>query len=181
MMLERLEDNLIALPTLERAAAALKVLAHPHRLRICELLLNERVPVKVIAEHLGIPQNATSQHLNMMKAHGILGCEREGKEVFYRVVDSRPSWLLGCIRDHASGPSASGEETVLGEKTALVGLETCPSPGFGADHRGSDAVPEAGRVKAVDTDGSAAREAGVGQAEPPAMPSMSGFRSESSG
>ena len=85
---------------LETAASVLRVLAHPHRLRICELLLRERVAVKALAEYLGIPSNAVSQHLTMMKAHGLLGCERDGKEVYYRVVDPRPGWLLGCIRQH---------------------------------------------------------------------------------
>lgn len=85
---------------LEQAAMTLRVLAHPHRLRICELLMHQRVPVAEIAQHLGIPANAASQHLGIMKAHGILGCEREGKTVYYRVTGPQPGWLLGCIRSH---------------------------------------------------------------------------------
>jgi DNA-binding transcriptional ArsR family regulator len=99
------EVNLIPMSRLEKAAGVMRVLAHPHRLRICELLMNGRVPVKAIAEHLAIPRNAASQHLNMMKAHGILACRRHGKTVFYEVVDPQPAWLLGCIRNH-SGPIA---------------------------------------------------------------------------
>ncbi len=99
---------LLPMARLERAAETLRVLAHPHRLRICELLLRERVPVKVLAVHLGIAGNAVSQHLNIMKAHGILGCEREGKTVFYRVIDPRPAWLLGCIREHGQDQAGAG-------------------------------------------------------------------------
>lgn len=104
---------LIPMARLEQAAAVLRVLAHPHRLRICEVLLNGRVSVKEIAGHLHIPSNAASQHLNMMKAHGILGCERDGKTVYYRVIDPRPGWLLACMREHdGSGlqVAASGKE-----------------------------------------------------------------------
>jgi len=104
------EDNLIPMARLERAAEVLRVLAHPHRLRICDLLLQGRVPVMAIADHLGIPHNAASQHLNIMKAHGIVGCCRRGKEVYYEVVDPRPAWLLGCIRDHGTQPESKAEE-----------------------------------------------------------------------
>ncbi|NLX20097.1 MAG: winged helix-turn-helix transcriptional regulator [Phycisphaerae bacterium] len=109
---------LLPMALLERAAETLRILAHPHRLRICELLLEERVPVKVLTEQLGIAGNAVSQHLNIMKAHGILGCEREGKTVFYRVIDPRPAWLLGCIRGHGQDQvdTASGRDGTAREK-----------------------------------------------------------------
>jgi DNA-binding transcriptional ArsR family regulator len=93
-------ETLIPLSVLEQAATALRVLAHPHRLRICELLMGERVSVKELAAHLKIPHNAVSQHLGIMKAHGLLASERDGKTVYYRVNDPRPGWLLGCIRSH---------------------------------------------------------------------------------
>ena len=63
---------------LEQSAAVMRVLAHPQRLRICELLTTERVSVNGIAEHLRLASNAVSQHLNMMKAHGLVSCERAG-------------------------------------------------------------------------------------------------------
>ncbi len=97
--------DLIPMETLERAAGALRVLAHPHRLRICELVMHGRVSVHDIAEHLGIPPNAASQHLSIMRAHGLLAPQREGKTVYYRVIDSRPSWIIDCIRNHG-GPQS---------------------------------------------------------------------------
>jgi DNA-binding transcriptional ArsR family regulator len=84
------------------------VLCHPHRLRICELLVHGRVPVNALAEHLGVASNAVSQHLNMMKAHGILTREREGKTVYYRVVHPGPLWLLTCIRQHCAVSARPG-------------------------------------------------------------------------
>ncbi|HSW45309.1 MAG TPA: metalloregulator ArsR/SmtB family transcription factor [Phycisphaerae bacterium] len=111
--MQAIDANLIPLSRLERAAEVLRVLAHPHRLRICELLMQGRVSVGAIAEHLKIPQNAASQHLNIMKAHGILGAHREGKTVYYEVVDPRPAWLLGCIREHPVAESGlAGVPTV---------------------------------------------------------------------
>jgi DNA-binding transcriptional ArsR family regulator len=93
-------DTLIPMSILQQAATVLRVLAHPHRLRMCELLLAGRMPVHSLAEHLSIPSNAASQHLNMMRAHGLLTSEREGKIVYYQVVDPRATWLLDCIRRH---------------------------------------------------------------------------------
>ena len=93
-------NKLIPMERLERAVEMLRVLAHPHRLRICDLLLSKRMSVGELAEHLQIPANAVSQHLNLMKAHGILGRERDGKTVYYNVVDMSPCWLLDCIHSH---------------------------------------------------------------------------------
>lgn len=93
-------DKLIPLERLEQAATVMRILSHPHRLRICEVLMAGRVSVHDLAEHLGIPANAASQHLGIMKAHGLLAAERDGKTVYYRVIDPRPGWLLSCIRDH---------------------------------------------------------------------------------
>lgn len=87
---------------LEKAVEVLRVLAHPHRLRICELLLAGRMSVGELANELQTPPNAVSQHLNLMKAHGILDREREGKTVYYTVIDQRPCWLLNCIRNQHS-------------------------------------------------------------------------------
>jgi DNA-binding transcriptional ArsR family regulator len=101
------DDALLPMGVLEQSAAVMRVLAHPHRLRICELLTSERVSVNEIAEHLHIASNAVSQHLNMMKAHGLLSCERDGKTVYYRVSDPRPGWLLQCIRNHACGTAGA--------------------------------------------------------------------------
>ncbi len=84
----------------EHTAAVLRVLAHPHRLAICARLTSAHVSVKEIAEQLGLPHNVVSQHLNAMKAHGLLESQRQGKTVYYRVVDPRPLWLLECMRRH---------------------------------------------------------------------------------
>lgn len=99
--------TLLPMERLEQAALVMRVLAHPHRLRICELLSRERISVNTIAEHLGIPSNAASQHLGIMKAYGILDCERDGKTVYYRVTSPQPAWLLGCIRTHTNESSRS--------------------------------------------------------------------------
>lgn len=93
-------DKLIPMERLEKAVEMLRVLAHAHRLRICDLLLSKRMSVGELAENLQLPPNAVSQHLNLMKAYGILDRERDGKTVYYKVVNMSPCWLLDCINNH---------------------------------------------------------------------------------
>ena len=99
-MVKAATNNLIPMERLEKAAAVLRLLAHPHRLRICELLLSRRISVNEIAELLELPGNFVSQHLGMMRAYGLVCSEREGKTVYYRVCSPQPGWLLECIRNH---------------------------------------------------------------------------------
>lgn len=89
----------LSIELLTRMAEVLKLLAHPHRLKIIEILdVNGGAPVFVIANRLGLPQAATSQHLNQMKRVGLINAERRGKEVWYTVVDPRALTILSCIR-----------------------------------------------------------------------------------
>ncbi len=97
-------DHTVSTTQFEQTAAVLRVLAHPHRLAICARLTAAHVSVKEIAEQLGLPHNVVSQHLNAMKAHGLLESQRQGKTVYYRVVDPRPLWLLECMRRHQTPP-----------------------------------------------------------------------------
>jgi ArsR family transcriptional regulator len=89
---------------LERVSEVLKLLSHPHRLKIVEIL-DERgeAPVHDIVESLGLPQAATSQHLNQMKHVGILSSRRQGKEVWYSIADKRSIKILNCIKTKQAG------------------------------------------------------------------------------
>jgi len=98
------EDRPIPDAVLEQAAGAMRVLAHPQRLRICELLGRGRFSVGQLAERLGTSQNAVSQHLAIMRAHGIVAPRRDGRSVYYRIIHPGAGWLLGCIRRHAARP-----------------------------------------------------------------------------
>lgn len=88
---------------LERAAQTLKVLAHPHRLRLIEILEREKqLPVHFLVEETGLPQAVISQHLNQMRRIGLLASERRGKEVWYSISDPRPLSILHCICTNCS-------------------------------------------------------------------------------
>lgn len=84
---------------LERMAQVLRVLAHPHRIKVIELLEARRTaPVYEISEHVGLPQAAMSHHLGQMKRAGIVRSVRRGKEVWYAIAEPRALTILGCMR-----------------------------------------------------------------------------------
>jgi len=85
---------------IEAAASILRVLAHPQRLRMVEILLEGPISVGDLAEEVGLGQAAVSQHLNHMRAHGIVDSIRDGRKVFYEVVDPHAIQVIDCIRKH---------------------------------------------------------------------------------
>lgn len=84
---------------IEAAAEVLRVLGHPHRLRLVEFLdVNGTSPVHELVERTGIRQASVSDHLNKMRRAGIIKAIRKGREVWYRLEDPRAITMLNCLR-----------------------------------------------------------------------------------
>jgi DNA-binding transcriptional ArsR family regulator len=81
----------------EHAAETLKVMAHPFRLQIVELLQAKEMCVGDIVEALTSKQAITSQQLNMMKDKGVLSCRHEGTRVYYHIENKNVIKLLHCF------------------------------------------------------------------------------------
>lgn len=94
--------NIEPLPmdVLQQAASVLRVLAHPHRLKMVELLMGRQLTVGELAADLALAPHAVSQHLNQMKAHGIFHARRDGRSVYYNVISPHAITLLQCIAKH---------------------------------------------------------------------------------
>jgi DNA-binding transcriptional ArsR family regulator len=82
---------------LGQAAECLRTLAHPVRIRIVQLLLHGRYTVGELAEDCGVPDNVASEHLRLMQRCGFFNSEREGRRVYYRVVEPQLENLMSCI------------------------------------------------------------------------------------
>ncbi len=80
------------------AAEYLKCMAHPHRLRMIEMLLSGRYTVGELAEACGIPSHMASEHLRLMRQCKMLVAERNGRKMFYRVTDPGLERLLAQLR-----------------------------------------------------------------------------------
>ncbi len=78
-------------------AKIFRALGHPARLAIVQGLLKDACNVKGMVECLGIPQATVSQHLNVLKAAGIIEGERKGVEICYRVVNPIAARILKAL------------------------------------------------------------------------------------
>ena len=65
----------------------LRVLAHPVRLQIIELLKTSEMNVGSIAKRLDIPQSSLSRHLVDLRESGILRARQQGTVIYYCVAD----------------------------------------------------------------------------------------------
>jgi DNA-binding transcriptional ArsR family regulator len=96
-------SSLTALAALEQAAECLKTLAHPHRLRMVQMLLRGRYTVGELAEACGIPSHMASEHLRLMQRCGFLTSEKEGRKAYYQVTEPCLANILACIEQRFGG------------------------------------------------------------------------------
>jgi DNA-binding transcriptional ArsR family regulator len=76
-------------------ATLMGVLAHPQRIRIVEELRNRELDVNSLQAILEITHSRVSQHLSVLRSHRIVVERREGRSVFYRLVQPRMAkWML---------------------------------------------------------------------------------------
>jgi len=89
--------KLTELEALGEAAECLRTLAHPHRLRMVQMLLQGDFSVGELAEACGLPSAMASEHLRLMQRCGFLTSEKDGRQVFYRVAEPHLKQIMGCI------------------------------------------------------------------------------------
>jgi ArsR family transcriptional regulator len=74
-----------------------KALGHPIRFCIVEGLLSGERNVSEMVQCTDVPQPTVSQHLNILKAAGIIECHRDGNKVVYRVCSGRAARLMKAM------------------------------------------------------------------------------------
>ncbi len=95
--------DLTDLNALAEAAECLKTLAHPHRLRMIQMLLRGRYTVGELAEACGIPSHMASEHLRLMQRSGFLASEKDGRKAFYRIAEPHLANILACVEARFGG------------------------------------------------------------------------------
>jgi DNA-binding transcriptional ArsR family regulator len=93
----RTKLKLTDLEALARAAECLRTLAHPHRLRMVQMLLQGRYTVGELAEACELPSHMASEHLRLMQRSGFLAAEREGRCVYYTIAEPHLADIMRCI------------------------------------------------------------------------------------
>jgi ubiquinone/menaquinone biosynthesis C-methylase UbiE len=79
---------------------SLRAAADPSRLRLLLLLEHEELSVAELQEILGKGQSQVSTHLALLKASGLVGDRRTGKNAFYRL--TAPAALMELLRQAGS-------------------------------------------------------------------------------
>src|SRR5450755_722081 len=91
--------KLTSLDALEQAAECLKILAHPHRLRMVQMLLQGRYTVGELAEACGIPSHMASEHLRLMQRCGFMTSEKDGRKAYYQIAEPHLANIMACVEE----------------------------------------------------------------------------------
>jgi DNA-binding transcriptional ArsR family regulator len=97
--------RLTELEALSQAAECLKTLAHPHRLRMVQMLLQGGYTVGELAEACGIPSPMASEHLRLMQRCGFLTSVKDSRRVYYQVAEPHLQDILHCIESRFGCPA----------------------------------------------------------------------------
>jgi DNA-binding transcriptional ArsR family regulator len=95
-----------------------RLLGHPARVRILELLRDGERAVGDLQAELGLDSSSTSQQLTAMRRQGVLESRRAGTSVLYRVKDPHIFELLEIAKQILL--------TQLQETSALLGEMAAP-------------------------------------------------------
>ena len=89
----------LKLEALNEAAECLRILAHPNRLQIVQMLLSgNQYSVNEIAEACELAQPTTSDHLRLMQRCGFLSSIRDGRTVYYSISEPHLKDIMNCIQ-----------------------------------------------------------------------------------
>ena len=83
---------------IREASAAMQAMAHPLRLKILCLVGSQELPVLEIVDAVGTSQSNISQHLAVLRDHGILAARKDANRVFYRIGDPRVLQMIALTR-----------------------------------------------------------------------------------
>jgi ArsR family transcriptional regulator, zinc-responsive transcriptional repressor len=95
-----------SLEALGQAAECLRTLAHPHRLRMVQMLLRGKYAVGDLAEACEIPSHMASEHLRLMQRCGLLSAAKDGRFVYYTIAEPHLQNIMTCIEARFGGGPA---------------------------------------------------------------------------
>jgi len=97
------ELELMPLERLAEAAECMRVMAHPVRLRVVDILMQGRYAVHELAELCELPPHQMSEHLRLLQGRGLLSAQRQGRTIYYALASERLPMFLNCIRKGCGG------------------------------------------------------------------------------
>jgi DNA-binding transcriptional ArsR family regulator len=90
----------------KKIAELLKLIANENRLMIfCALIEGPKTVSEISKKIPQITQPALSQHLALLKAHGLLDSRKTGQNVTYRIADNRIEKVIGVLKEYYCDPA----------------------------------------------------------------------------
>lgn len=90
----------------EAAAALLKSLANPVRLKMLRAIVDGELSVGAIAAQVGVRETVISQHLMRLGAEGLVTNHGQGTTVFYALADGPTKPVMRALYEVFCGPAA---------------------------------------------------------------------------
>jgi ArsR family transcriptional regulator len=104
----------LSIPLYQAKAEFFRMLGHPARIRVLELLSDGPVPVRDLLAETGLEASNLSQQLAVLRRAGIVTAAREGPRVVYALAGPDVSDLLRAARRILT-ELLSGQEELLTE------------------------------------------------------------------
>lgn len=114
-----MHDEITEVQSFEAQAQVFKLLTHPARIAILEILRDGEHCVCHMEAHLGLRQAYISQQLMVLREAGLIQDRRDGWNVFYRVAEPRIFAVLSAVEQIVAPEIANSTH-----RPAIV----CPCP-----------------------------------------------------
>jgi DNA-binding transcriptional ArsR family regulator len=105
--------------------AALRALSHEHRLAAYRALVQagpDGMAVGELRDRLGLAPATLSAHLNVLRAAGLVGDEREGRVIRVRADFQRMHALIGFLTENCCEGSSCAPSPSMRAKTAATAI-----------------------------------------------------------
>ncbi|MEV4090838.1 ArsR/SmtB family transcription factor [Streptosporangium saharense] len=89
----------MSVPLYEAKAELFRLLGHPVRIRVLELLQDGPRPVRQLLAAIEVEPTGLSQHLAVLRRSGLVTAQREGSTVVYALAGGRVAGLLRAARE----------------------------------------------------------------------------------
>ena len=107
----------------EQVARIGKVVVHPKRIELLDLLCQAERSVEALAEASGLKLTTASAHLQVMRQARLVETRREGTRVFYRAAGEEVCRFVGALGDLARARLAEVDQILRSLGTDAAGTE----------------------------------------------------------
>ncbi|GAA4562967.1 metalloregulator ArsR/SmtB family transcription factor [Planotetraspora kaengkrachanensis] len=111
---------MMSVPLYEAKAELFRLLGHPVRIRVLELLQDGPLPVRDLLSAIDVEPTGLSQHLAVLRRSGMVTAHRDGSTVVYALAGGDVADLLRAARKLLT-QKLSGQSQLLSE---LLDTET---------------------------------------------------------